>query len=253
DLGAGVLEEGDTLSPKLFDLLRHAVDAVFLRNADLHALHRLAERGLVVWHGQVNGGRVLRVDARHRLQHDRGIAHVTGDRPGLVERRGKRDGTPARAAAIGGLDADGAGEGSRLADRAAGIGRGGTGAQMRGNGCGRTAGGAAGHQLLVRTFGTPRVDHRAVMRGLVGGAHGELVHVQLAEHDGTVVPEVPGDGRFVFRLEAVEDVTTGLGVHPFGREQVLDAERNALERAALAGAEALVGGLSHRDRLFRRD
>ena len=40
DLGAGVLQPGDALLPERLDLLRHAVDAVFLRDADLHALDR---------------------------------------------------------------------------------------------------------------------------------------------------------------------------------------------------------------------
>jgi hypothetical protein len=31
---------------------------------------------------------------------------------------------------------------------------------------------------------------RAVIGGLVGGAHGELVHVELAEHDRAIVPEI---------------------------------------------------------------
>ena len=55
-----------------------------------------------------------------------------------------------------------------------------------------------------------------------------------------------GHRRFVGRLEAVEDVAAGLGVHALGGEQVLDAERNALERPALPLAEALVGAGSHR-------
>ena len=51
DRGAGVLQPCDALLPELFDFLRHAVDAIFLGNADLEALERLAERRLVVRHG----------------------------------------------------------------------------------------------------------------------------------------------------------------------------------------------------------
>ena len=36
----------------------------------------------------------------------------------------------------------------------------------------------------------PGVDDRAVVGGLVGRAHGELVHVELAEHHRAVVPEI---------------------------------------------------------------
>jgi hypothetical protein len=63
DLGAGILSQAMPLLPQRLDLVRHAVDAVFLRDADLHALQRLAERRLVVRHRQVDRGRVLGVDA----------------------------------------------------------------------------------------------------------------------------------------------------------------------------------------------
>jgi hypothetical protein len=79
--------------------------------------------------------------------------------------------------------------------------------------------------------GAPGVDHRAVIGGLVGRAHGELVHVELAEHDRAVGPEIGGDGGFVARLEAVEHVAAGLGVHALGGVEILDAERDAFQRA----------------------
>ena len=49
---------------------------------------------------------------------------VLRHRPGLVERAGEGDDAPARAAAVGRLDPADAGEGRRLADRAAGVGAG---------------------------------------------------------------------------------------------------------------------------------
>ncbi len=108
------------------------------------------------------------------------------------------------------------------------------------------------HDRRVDARTPPRVDDRAVVGGLVGRAHGELVHVELAEHHRAVGPEIGGDGRFVARLEAVEDVAAGLGVDAFGAEQVLDAERNAFERAALALRELRVRRLRHVARLVRR-
>ena len=109
-----------------------------------------------------------------------------------------------------------------------------------------------GHQIGVGALGAPGVVHRTVIGGFVRRAHGELVHVELAEHDGAVLPEVLRDGRFVTRLETVEDVAAGLGVNAFGAEQVLDAERNAFERAGLAGGDARIRGLRHVAGLFRR-
>src|SRR5690606_11549663 len=118
----------NALLPKLLDLLRHAVNAVLRRDADLEALDRLADGGLLVRNRQVDGSRVLGIDRSHRLQQDRGITDIAGDRAGLVQRRGEGNSAPARAAAISRLEADGTGERRRLADRAAGVGRGGAGA-----------------------------------------------------------------------------------------------------------------------------
>ena len=56
-------------------------------------------------------------------EEDRRIAHRTRERSRLIERGGERDDAPARAAAIGRLDADRAGESRGLPDRAAGVGR----------------------------------------------------------------------------------------------------------------------------------
>ena len=118
---------------------------------------------------------------------------------------------------------------------------------------GRAAGRAARHEVLVRALRPPGIDHRAVIAGLVGRAHGELVHVELAEHHGTIGPQICGDGRFVARLEAVENVAARLGVGALGREKVLDAERNALQRAALALRQTRVGRGRHLPCLVRRD
>ena len=53
---------------------------------------------------------VLRIVPGHRPQHDRRVAHRLGHRPGLVERRGEGDDPPARAAPVGRLHPDDAGE-----------------------------------------------------------------------------------------------------------------------------------------------
>ena len=56
-------------------------------------------------------------------------------------------------------------------------------------------------------------------------AHGEFVHVQLAQHHGTRSEKLGRDGGFVFRPEALEDVRRGLRRHALGAEQILDAQR----------------------------
>ena len=99
----------------------------------------------------------------------------------------------------------------------------------------------------------PRRDHRPVGAGLVRRAHGELVHVELAEHPrARALRRLRGDGAFVGRLEALEDVAAGGRVRPLGREQILDAQRNARERRQVAAASRLVGGIGGRQRILRR-
>ena len=93
---------------------------------------------------------------------------------------------------------------------------------------------------------------RSVIGRLVRRAHGELVHVELAEHHRAVAPEIGGDGRFVGRLEAVENVAARLRVHALGGEEILDADRQSLERAALPPGEARIARCRHLERLLRR-
>ena len=92
------------------------------------------------------------------------------------------------------------------------------------------------------------------MARLGGRTHRELVHVQLAEHDRASIPKVLRDRRFIGRLEAVEDVRARRGADALRAIKILDAERDAFERAdILACGEALVrlpGGVH---RLVRRD
>ena len=88
----------------------------------------------------------------HRLQQDGGIAHRARERACLVERGSIRDDAPARAAPIGRLDADNAGEGSGLADRAAGIGSGRAETKTGGHRRCRPAGRSARNERLYSTL-----------------------------------------------------------------------------------------------------
>src|SRR4030095_3450346 len=51
---AGRLEPRRALAPELFDFRRHAVEAILLRDADLHALDGFSDRGLVVRHRAID-------------------------------------------------------------------------------------------------------------------------------------------------------------------------------------------------------
>ena len=98
----------------------------------------------------------------------------------------------------------------------------------------------------------PGRGDRPVVGRLVRRAHGELVHVELAEHHRPVAPQIGRHGRFVGRLEAVEDVAASLRVHTCGGIEVLDADRQPLERAAFALGEARIARRGHLERLLRR-
>ena len=112
--------------PERLDLRRHAVDAVLPRNADPPAAH-VADRAPPRSPAPPGRPRSRSFGSCPAIafEHDRRVAHRLRQRPRLVERRGEGDDAPARAAPIGRLHPDDAGEGRRLADRAAGIGAGG--------------------------------------------------------------------------------------------------------------------------------
>src|SRR3984885_15400648 len=62
-----------------------------------------------------------------------------------------------------------------------------------------------------------------------------------------------GHGRFVARLEPLQNMAARLGVNPFSGVKVLYADRQSLERSPLFRGEARVTGLRHLQRLVRRD
>ena len=138
-----------------------------------------------------------------------------------------------------------------LADRAAGVGAGCAECGARRDRCRRAARGAAGNQRPVVPGAPPRVLDRAVMAGRVGRPHRELVEIGFPEHDRAGLPQLLGNRRFVGRRETVEDVRGGGGRHVPGTEQILDRDRDAVERPALAAAEPRVGGSGHVERPLR--
>ena len=129
---------------------------------------------------------------------------------------------------------------------------------MRGHSRGRPTGGAAGHEkaLLVASQrltrpggvavrGQPRRGDGAVVGGLVGRAHGEFVHVQLAQHDRAIAPQMGGDGGFIVRLEPIEDMAAGLRMNALGGVEILDPQGKTLKGARRSAGDARVGGGGH--------
>ena len=201
DLGTELGEKGDRLVKALPHSGLVALATELLDDTDAHARDVTATRGCDdVGHGDVEGGRVERVVTRDDRVEQCGVEHRAGARPGLVERGRQRDEAIAGDGAVRRLHSDGARDGCGLADRTAGV---------RADGKRCLEGRHRGCRATARTPGdaleVPRVVGGAVGRVLGGGAHGELVHVGLAEDHDARLLEARGDGRVVRRTPALED------------------------------------------------
>ena len=111
-----------------------------------------------------------------------------------------------------------------LADRAAGVGADRPRRQPAGDRRRRAARRAARDPLAV-----PRVEHRAVARVLVRGAHRELVHVRLAEQAGARRRRAFAPRSPCRAAVALEDPRARGRRDPLGAEDVLDGDRRPCE------------------------
>ena len=106
---------------------------------------------------------------------------------------------------------------------------------------------AAGHQFRV-----PGILHRAVVAGLVRRAHGELVHVGLAERDHAGGAELLDHGGVIWRHEVVEHAASrSWCVTPCVQKMSLCASGRPVSGPALAGGQSGLGGLRLRQRATR--
>src|SRR5690606_33983336 len=129
-------------------------------------------------------------------------------------------------------------QGRRLANGAAGVGGGGGGGEAGGHGGGGTTGGAPGD-----TAGVPGVLHRAVPAGLVGGAHGELIHIGLAQHHRAGGEEILHHRGVVGGHKVVEHFRGAAGAHPLGAKDVLVGDGHPAQGVhRIARGPQLVGG-----------
>jgi hypothetical protein len=71
---------------------------------------------------------------------------------------------------------------------------------------------------------------------LVGGPVGELVGVELAEHDRACLSVAGDDGSILGGDEVLEHPRTGGGPHAPGPVKILVADGDAVERAAVLAA-----------------
>jgi hypothetical protein len=145
---------------------------------------------------------------------------------GLIEAGREGDHAVARHPPIGGLDPRHAGQRRRLSDRTAGI-----GARRVGRQPGRGSGGGSPGRAARHLAEVPRILDRAVVARFVGGAHGEFVHVGLAQHHGAGGLEARHHGRIVGRDEVVEHARAAAGAHPVRAENIFMNEGDAEQRA----------------------
>ena len=165
DLGAGAGEQVD----RLLEPGQHAVLVALAAELGDHADPDAAQVGVGALADRlderadrlVDRRGVARVVPADDLVQHRGVQHRPGDRADLVERVGQRDQPVAGHPAVGRLHPDRAGHGSRLADRAAGVGAEGERRLERGHGGGGAAAGAARDPVEV-----PGVVRGAVRRVL---------------------------------------------------------------------------------------
>ena len=108
---------------------------------------------------------------------------------------------------------------------------------MCGNdGCG-TAGRAAGNVFVI-----PRVFSRAVERGLIGRAHGKLVHIGTAKRYHAFVEQVLYDGGSVGRNEVVQHFGAARAAPACLTENVFVGDGYAGKRGGVTLRNTRVGG-----------
>jgi len=94
----------------------------------------------------------------------------------------------------------------------------------------------------------PWVFHRAVVARLVGRAHGEFVHVGLAQRDGASSGQFRDHGGVVRRFEVVEHLRGAAGADTLGAEQILVGQWGTQQGIVLTGSATGVSSLRLGDR-----
>ena len=193
--------------------------------ADLQTFDPSLQPCRVVGHRLLDRGGVARVVAGDRPQQQGGIADVPGDAADLIERGGVGDQSVAGDAAVGRLDPDDPAVRSRLPNGASRIRSEGGDRFPRRHRRGRTPAAAPGDAAVV-----DGIAHRSEDGVLARRAHGELVHVGLAEEDGVGGAE-PGHRPGVVGGDVVPQYPAGAGGAAAAHaDHVLDGNRDACQR-----------------------
>ena len=238
DDGALLAQHAHRLVHALGHVGRQAAFVPAAGQRDAHALDRTLRRGAVIDLGCLGRGLVVGIVARQHVEHQRVVLDRPGERARGVE--AERQGEDAAAAdqAVGRLDAGGAAEARRIADRAAGVGAHGAHAERGGDRRARAARRAAG--LVVGVPGIARRREGLVRRHR---AVGEFVGGELAEDDGAAGFQA-SHGLGIDRGHVVGAQMRMAGrQHALGLVDVLQPDRNAMQRAAIEPLAHLHVGL----------
>src|SRR5437763_17184182 len=95
----------------------------------------------------------------------------------------------------------------------------------------------AGHEPRV-----PVIAHRSLEARLAGGAHRELIHVGLAQHDGAGALEFRHHRGVVGRDEVVQHARTARGAYTQGADNVLAGDAHTGESAGAASRKCPTRG-----------
>ena len=99
----------------------------------------------------------------------------------------------------------------------------------------------------------PGVTSRAKGAVLVGAAHGELIHVQLADNDGFLLLDA-GNGRSVVRGDVIiQNARRTGGTQSGGIEDVFCCDRQPRQGLCLAIGDSLISRLRFGERRFVAD
>ena len=204
------------------------------RDEDAQALHPTLEPREVVVDRLIRRRRIARVIPSERRERDREVADGTGEWPRVIERPRERDDAAQRDTSVGRLDAGDATERGGDADRSAGIAARGHEAHPRRDRDRAAAARAAGDARAV-----PGVLRVAEERVLIGDAEGPLVQVRLAEDDRSGGAQPRGHRAVLLRDVAREDLRSRRRHDALLVIEILQRDRDAVQRAAVLTRVAL--------------
>src|SRR5665213_1203240 len=204
-------------------------------------LHGLFQHGYAV-----NGGRLLyapavfrnglagrstvaAVKSRYHFQHQGHIRDICSKNADLVKRRSISDETIPGNSSISGFEPNDPAEICRLAHGSAGIAAQGNHTKAGLYGHGRTAGGAAGNQVVIQCILHPAIDGI-----LIAGAHGKFIAIQVTYYYGSLIQEPFHGSGIIERIKTFQDLRGGGHWMIPVTKHILNTDHHAMELSGLA-------------------